>query len=295
MARVQLALDGLSVGDALGSQFFLPKNHLLLQQPEPPIPWGRWGYTDDTEMALGIAEVLERHGRIDQDDLAATFARRFAAEMYRGYGPGAVRLLAAVSGGADWRIASRELFNGGSFGNGSAMRIAPVAAYFADDVNRVVEEARLSVEITHAHAEGIAGGIAVAVAGAFAWQHRGQKESVTLRAELFETVLRHTPEGDTRIGIAHASTVDPAESVATAVSLLGNGHRVTCQDTVPFCLWVIGRHLADYPAAIWTTIRGFGDIDTNAAIVGGVVALACGADGIPQDWLDAREDLQYDS
>lgn len=296
MDRVRLALDGLSVGDALGSQFFIPKNHLLLEQSDEPVPWGIWGYTDDTEMALGIAEVLDRHGRIDQDDLAATFARRFQAEMYRGYGAGAVRLLSSIAGGTDWRIASRDLFSGtGSFGNGSAMRVAPVAAYFADNITRVVGEARLSAEVTHAHAEGIAGGIAAAVAGAFAWQNRDRTEDPNLRAELFDTVLQHTPEGDTRFGIAHASTIELTLNVETAASLLGNGSRVTCPDTVPFCLWLIARHLFEYPKAIHTTIRGFGDIDTNAAIVGGAVALACGPDGIPRDWLDARENLQYDS
>ncbi len=296
MARVKLALDGLSVGDALGAQFFVPKNRDRLEYYPEPMPDGLWGYTDDTEMALGIAEVLDRHGRIVQDDLAATFARRFTAEMYRGYGAGAIKLLASVADGADWRLASHDLFSGmGSFGNGSAMRIAPVAAYFADDLDLVVEEARLSAEVTHAHTEGIAGGIAIAVAAAIAWNQRDRRADPELRTELFEAVLRHTPEGDTRFGIAHASIMEPSLTVATAASLLGNGSRVTCQDTVPFCLWVIGRHLADYPAAIWTTIRGFGDIDTNAAIVGGVVGLACGREGIPADWLDAREELQYDS
>ncbi len=183
----------------------------------------------------------------------------------------------------------------GSFGNGSAMRIAPVAAYFADDLDRVAAEARLASEITHAHDEGIAGGIAVAIAGAIAWQQRERRADPDLRAEFFETILRYTPEGDTRYGIAHASIVEPSLSITTAVSLLGNGAMVTCRDTVPFCLWVASRHLSDYRAAMWTTIRGFGDIDTNASIVGGIVALACGSDAIPSDWLDSREDLQFDS
>src|ERR1700676_388163 len=74
MARVRLSLDGLSVGDAFGSQFFIPSvygKHFAARTT----PGGDWGYTDDTEMALGIVEVLERLGRIDQYDLAAVFAR----------------------------------------------------------------------------------------------------------------------------------------------------------------------------------------------------------------------------
>ena len=72
---------------------------------------------------------------------------------------------------------------------------------------------------------------------------------------------------------------------------LGNGSRISCQDTVPFCLWVAARYLDDYQSALVQAIRAGGDIDTNAAIVGGIVALAVQADGIPPDWLADREEL----
>lgn len=288
MARARRALDGLSVGDALGSQFFLPMNQARLDPfRDPP---GPWGYTDDTEMALGILEVLDRHGRIDQDDLARTFARRFDANMYRGYGAGAIQLLAAIYKGADWRRAARDLFSGmGSFGNGSAMRVAVVAGYFAeDDDATVVEQARLSAEVTHAHPDGIAGGIATAVAGAVAWRNRHRAADPAVRAELFDAVLAATPEGDIRFGIAHASITDPGLSPESAASLLGNGSRVTCRDTVPFCLWAAARHLGDYRAALAATVRVGGDVDTNAAIVGGIVGLAA---EVPAEWIEMREEL----
>ena len=69
--------------------------------------------------------------------------------------------------------------------------------------------------------------------------------------------------------------------------------RIICQDTVPFCLWAAARHLDDYQTAVVQTIRARGDIDTNAAIVGGIVALAVGEDGIPPDWRAGREDLKW--
>jgi ADP-ribosylglycohydrolase len=47
---------------------------------------------------------------------------------------------------------------------------------------------------------------------------------------------------------------------------------------------VSARHLDDYQAALVHAIRTRGDIDTNAAIVGGIVALATGPEGIPEDW-----------
>ena len=61
-------------------------------------------------------------------------------------------------------------------------------------------------------------------------------------------------------------------SVAEAAYELGNGSRVTAQDTVPFALWVAATHLDDYPAAVTACVEAGGDVDTTAAIVGGVVA-----------------------
>lgn len=294
--RAKLALDGLSVGDAFGDQFFHPDNRLRLDQPDPFLPPGPWPYTDDTEMALGILEVLGRFGSVDQDELARVFARRFRIDPCRGYGPGAIRQLSAITQGGDWRRESRVLFSGmGSFGNGSAMRVTPVGAYFVTDgYATVAEQARQSAEVTHAHPDGIAGGIAIAVAAAYAWEHRDRKAETAVRHGLFDAVLAHTPSGDLRKGIEHAAVVDMELSPRAAAQLLGNGTKVTCPDTVPFCLWSAARNLNDYPLAIWETVQVGGDIDTTAAIVGGVVALAVGVAGIPPEWLDQREPLKFD-
>ena len=76
--------------------------------------------------------------------------------------------------GAEWRVTSREAFSGqGSLGNGSAMRVAPVCAWFASDLDCVVKEARASAMVTHMHSEGVAGAVAIAVAAAMAWRLRG--------------------------------------------------------------------------------------------------------------------------
>ena len=292
LARARLALDGLSVGDALGQTCFDPTYREYLQDDPRHTAPTPWQWTDDTAMAISIFEVLKRHGRIDQDDLAQSFARHWQLEPYRGYGPGANRLLDVISEGAPWRVASQALFGGGSFGNGSAMRIAPLAGYFAEDsYETIAEQAALSAAVTHAHPEGIAGGIAAAVAGAYAWKNRARRDTFEGKRDLIETVLAHTPPGDVRKGIEHASVITLDLSIEGAAKLLGNGSGIICQDTVPFCVWVAARHLDDYECALVNTIRAGGDIDTNAAIVGGIVALAAGTKGIPDDWLADREEL----
>ena len=196
--------------------------------------------------------------------------------------------------GEPWQKVSPAAFSGqGSLGNGAAMRVAPIGAYFAENLDKVVEQARLSAEITHAHPEGIAGGIAIAVATAYAWQIRHKVEDEAKRRELFDAVLWHTPRGTTYRGIDHAATLPLDVTIDTAVSLLGNGSGVTAPDTVPFCLWCAVRHLHNYAEALWSTVHAGGDLDTNAAIVGGIVAMAGEPQSIPQPWLQAREALAY--
>jgi len=302
MTRAALALDGLSVGDALGETCFRDDNFEAILDDPQATARAPWPWTDDTAMALSIYEVLQEHGCIDQDALAHRFAARFKAQPWRGYGAGAFRLLGEVSGGGNWRTAAELIFPGGSFGNGSAMRIAPLAGYFAEDDYAVVaEQARLSATITHTHPEGIAGGIAAAVAGAYAWKHRDTPADSATKRGLFDVVLAHTPESEVREKIERAVQIafePPTEtevrllnhgmttrafdtSMVPLVRELGNGSRISCQDTVPFCMWAAARHLDDFQAAILTTIRVGGDIDTNCAIVGGIVALAVGSQGIP--------------
>jgi ADP-ribosylglycohydrolase len=287
MERVRLALEGLSVGDALGQQFFdlIHATALLPRREAPPPPWY---YTDDTEMALGICEVLERCGGIDSDELARVFAERYRRDPHRGYGGMAHRILNAIAEGVAWSVVAPQAFGGeGSMGNGAAMRVAPVGAYFADDLDAVVRHARASAVVTHAHPDGAAGAVAVAVAAAAACRSRDRREPL----DLLELALERTPAGPTREGLAQARVLSPDVPVARAAVVLGNGSQVISSDTVPFSLWCASRHLDSYEDAFWSTVSALGDRDTTCAIVGGIVALAGGPNSIPSDWISAREPL----
>jgi ADP-ribosylglycohydrolase len=288
LARALHCLDGLSVGDAFGQQFFSPHQIVTrLRIEDDAIPDPPWFHTDDTEMAICLVQVLSRHGRIDQDDLAQTFARRYMNDPERGYGSGARKLLVEIYSGASWRAASAKLFGGGSLGNGAAMRVAPLGAFFADDIPTLIEQAHLSAQVSHYHPEGSAGAIAVALAAAFASNHRGQKKAPALLREFFEFIAELTPPSQTLDAINRAMELPRSSEIEEAIALLGNGSNITCPDTVPLCLWLSARHWGDYRQAIWTTATAAGDIDTNCAIVGGIVAMSC-ADEIPRAWLAAR-------
>lgn len=292
------SLLGLAVGDAFGTMLDrtgadLPA-HAAKRLVWPHRPW-RW--TDDTAMALSVVEVLESHGQIDVDALAAAFARRFAEEPGRGYGAGAYGLLSRVGLGMPWREEVARMFGGkGSYGNGAAMRAAPIGAFFAPDLERVRAEALRSAEPTHAHPDGAAGAVAVAVAAALA-----QGRAVP-RAAMLGEVVRWTPDGETRDGLRRADQLGLGFDVQLAGEQLGTGGRVTSQDTVPFAVWVAVRHIDSYEEAMWTATGHPGlvgdeaaifaiDRDTVGAIVGGIVACATGVDGIPLVWREATERL----
>lgn len=290
--RMLASLDGLTVGDAFGERFFVPDELATewirqRKMPEPP-----WAYTDDSEMAIAIVELLAERGHVDQSLLARAFVRRFVADPDRGYGAGAYRLLQHVRTGTPWEEASRSLFGGqGSMGNGGAMRVAPLGAFFADDLLAVVREARLSAQVTHAHLEGQAGAVAVAAAAAFACRHReGIASGKTGRP--LDFAIRLCPPGATRDGLIAARDLHTSTSVAEAAATLGSGARLLASDTVPFALWCADRHLNDFGAAMWSTAQGLGDRDTTCAIAGGVVA---GNHRPPDAWLRGREPLRFES
>jgi ADP-ribosylglycohydrolase len=295
LTRVRWSVEGLSVGDAFGESLFFQGAaqyvaHSLETMIEKRIPpSSRWYYTDDTQMALSIVEVLRKCGEIDQEQLARSFAHHF--EPTRGYGPAMYRLIPQLQSGRSWEKAAHSLFNGqGSFGNGGAMRVAPVGAFFADDLEATVENARRSAEVTHAHPEASAGAIAVAVAAAWAWRLR-DTEPLPRGQDFLELVLPYIPESQVRAGVVRAGKVPANTSIWNVVRELGNGSGISAQDTVPFVLWCAAQYLDNYEEALWLTASGQGDMDTNCAMVGGIVATHTGTEGIPAKWLHHREAL----
>ena len=173
-ARAMVCLEGLSCGDGFGECFFGPGAEARVERRE--LPPAVWRFTDDTMMAISVVEELRAFGGISEARLVEDFARRY--DPARGYGPAMDGLLRRMGerDGAFWAEEARALFGGmGSMGNGAAMRVAPLGAYFADDLRRLVEEARRSAVSTHAHLEASAGAIATAVGAAVAWRSRGMR------------------------------------------------------------------------------------------------------------------------
>ena len=147
---------GSALGDAIGELAFLyPSKVALLSHVDRA---SELRYTDDTAMAIGLAESIIKEGGIDQKDLGERFSLNFEREPLRGYASGPPTIFSMVKKlGISYKQAAQSLFGGsGSLGNGAAMRIVPAGLFFhgASDLYR---QASASAEVTHAHPVGMDG------------------------------------------------------------------------------------------------------------------------------------------
>ncbi len=148
---------GAIVGDIVGSIYEFD-NH---KSKDFPLFQERCEFTDDTILTIATADAL-----MDDWDFASKY-RRYGARYPSSYG-GFFR---------EWiHDESQGPYNG--FGNGSAMRVSPVA-WFEDKEHRVMELAKRSAEVTHNHPEGIKG--AQATAMAILWVRQGLSQSEIVR------------------------------------------------------------------------------------------------------------------
>jgi poly(ADP-ribose) glycohydrolase ARH3 len=277
---------GVAIGDALGAPFegapTVAPAALRTHLEDP----GRLRYTDDTHMTIGLAESLLACDGFDGAHVAWTFALNYAAETWRGYGAGPPRVFRLLEAGVPWDAAARMLFDGhGSYGNGGAMRVAPVALLAYDDLERVAALARRSAAITHAHELGIEG--AVLQACAIALLLRRTTGPALEVPRFLETLygLVGSPRYGQKLDTIRALL--PAADQAAVVN--GLGHGVAAVEAVPAALYAFLRHPDDFAAAVTFAIGLGGDTDTIAAMTGALSGAYLGEPAIPARWRQGVE------
>jgi poly(ADP-ribose) glycohydrolase ARH3 len=272
------ALLGTFVGDALGMPFEgLPPAAI----PDPvemrEARLGRGTYTDDTEMMIALAESLLERGEVDHDDLAARFLER--CDPARGYGIGTLEVFELWRRGVGVEDAAARAFGGrGSYGNGAAMRIAPVGVRFAPHPERLRDQAEASARVTHTHPLGVDG--AVAQAAAVGAAVRGEPILAAAREAVSSAELRDALDAVDRL---LGSRPDPAG----AARVLGNSS--AAPRSVPAALYAAVAH-PDFESAVAYAVRCGGDTDTIGAMAGAIAGARDGAAAIPVRWLEALED-----
>src|SRR5690606_12408552 len=158
-------------------------------------------YTDDTQMAIGVAEALLARERPTIGDYAQAYVANY--QPWRGYGRGARFVLERIAEGVAPEAAAVEYFPDGSFGNGAAMRAAPVALRFGRDTAALLDQARASSLPTHTHPLGVDGATLIARAAALALETARFE-----RAPFFEALLA------TPLAPAFAAKLERARALA---------------------------------------------------------------------------------
>lgn len=289
IGNAKKALLGVAIGDAFGDSFFGETDKVLENIHSRKIPETKWEFTDDTVMSIAIFEELEKNGEIDQENLIKTFCVNHDLDINRGYGATLRRLLREVQNGENWREVSKNVFEGqGSMGNGAAMRVCPIGAFYFDNLQKVKDLAIKSAEITHSNIEAITGAIAIAVGTALTTQMKLGSYILT-PTEFIDKILNELPDCDTKSKISKSKDVSYNYQIETVKSILGNGINMTAQDTVPFAIWCTAYNLENFEEGLWKAVSILGDRDTICAMVGGMSIMSSSEKNIPDTWVTLVE------
>jgi poly(ADP-ribose) glycohydrolase ARH3 len=274
---------GQAVGDAMGAPFeTMPGDAIYYGfgsarkiMAAPPVD--RLVYTDDTQMMIGVAETLIERGRIDESRLMQSFSSRF--DPLRGYGPGTQEILEHALTGGDWKKLSATIYPGGSFGNGAAMRVAPIGLFFSDDLDRVEAEAESSAVVTHGHPIGIDGACLLALAVALV-----VREDAFNGRSFYEILLSRARTEEFRDALSIASRLTLEDSVA----VLGNS--LEAHRSVVTSIACFACQPESYVTAVGRAIGLGGDVDTLAAMTGALSGAHLGPSAIPSHLIALLED-----
>jgi poly(ADP-ribose) glycohydrolase ARH3 len=280
---------GSALGDAIGELAFRSPEEVKLRSEIARADL--LIYTDDTAMAIGLAESILQEGHLDSQHLGDTFRTNYMREPWRGYAIGPPTIFALVAErGVSYSEAARSLFGGqGSFGNGAAMRVVPVGLFYHDSPD-LYEQVRISAAVTHAHPVGIDGAAVLAQAVA---------QAATLAPQEpfpFEPFCRRL--------VAFACTAEIRDKMALVQTLVSDqvpppeaawrlGQGVAVYESLPFALYAFLRHPQSFEACLLCAALNGSDRDTLGAMAGAVSGAYLGVEAIPRDWREKLENRQY--
>ena len=275
------ALIGSALGDALGAPvegYSMEKVRLVYGEGEVwAMKSGR--YTDDTQMMIGVAESLIENRGFNGADMALKFIQNY--DERRGYGPGSTEALRRISEGESWEEASKKLFGGnGSYGNGAAMRIAPVGIFYYDNAEVLRKIAYKSSHITHSHVLGKEG--AALQAYSIALAVCGHKEDMLSRLKEFVKSEAYK-EKISKVELL----LDKGANEGDIIRELGTGEAAF--NSVPTAIYSFIRFNTFKDAVTYAVSLG-GDTDTIGAMTGAISGAFYGEGAIPKGWIGKLEE-----
>ncbi len=327
--RVRGCLLGAAVGDALGapleglssqqikSHYGRVRNYVdgVQAWKRKPYRWRLRGlYTDDTQQALALCDIMLEYGRVDQERLAELYLRLANPKgafvgAHRGIGRSFRQVLAALERGVPAHLSGQP-----GAGIGAAMRIAPVPLYFGDDPDALFEAAMAASVMTHRDIRSLSGAMAVAhtlrrlVAGEprdpslLLWVASDLvKDEARIAVEYAPLVIKLDEHGRSLPrAVAHAESVLDLPRDRALMALVDEANRhgadPCCKRAtqgfppacIPTCLYLL-LATDSFEEAVSDVVNLGGDADTAGSILGAMAGVYYGIDGIPRRWLDGLQ------
>lgn len=276
---------GGALGDAIGELAFRFPEAGRLRAAVAAAPLLR--YTDDTAMALGLAESLAEMRDLDPRHLGRTFHRHFNREPWRGYAAGPPAIFQQVEqSGLSYEEAARRLFGGqGSLGNGAAMRVAPLGLFFHDSPD-LYHKAAAAAAVTHAHplAQDGAAIQAAAVAMAVPLDPRNPFPRDAFFRRML--TLARTPELREKLSLVKALLKSRVPAPEAARIL---GQSVMIHESLPFALYAFLARPHSFEDCLLEAVLSGGDRDTLGAMAGAISGAYLGRAAIPALWREKLE------
>lgn len=272
--RFSGCLLGLALGDSLGAPFEgMPGGEYSYSCERPLV------YTDDTEMMINLTVSILSSRAVDPENIAQAFVR--GLNPRRGYGRGTLRVLALIEKGIPFNEASRSVFPDGSYGNGAAMRVAPIGLLYWWNSNLILDAAAKSSRPTHVHPLGIEGAKIMALAVGLTIQGITKEDLPGFLLEnLTQEVYRKKLSAMTDLLAKDVKAKEVAHR-------LGNG--VLSHESVPAALYAFIKLGNDYGRMIEFCLSLGGDTDTIAAMAGALSGAYISEDNLPKGCLEKLE------
>jgi len=276
ISSIRGSLLGLAVGDALGAPLEGAPPARAKEAVEAGLEmtggrsWAPGEWTDDTALALALAESIAAHGLLDTADLAARYIE--LATVGKGIGNTTAGALRGAKDESDAR-AQAEAFHEAthrSAGNGTVMRATPIglATNSVEVATRAAHE-----DATLTHHDPIAGTASAALCAALI---AIRDEGNPLAAASVQSC-----EHDTLHDVIAAAR-DRPDMLAELAAGEESG---ACWTTLGVALHAL-EAIDDYEQGVLWAIGLGGDTDTNAAVAGALLGCRHGADAIPERWLE---------
>jgi poly(ADP-ribose) glycohydrolase ARH3 len=286
------------VGDVIGavvegeSAAYLAKTYsslddILNQESVPEILGGSWRvgrFTDDTQMTLCVARWLLEDPALGGRELLRRFSEAYRPA--RRYGSGTRWILEAFPERQDsWEALSTIMFPNGSYGNGSAMRAAPIGLRFHRDLQTLCKVSEVASRCTHSHPLAIQGATLLATAVALATRATAKLDTDRFLDDL-QALLRRLPWNSDDFAAALSrvrSSLSEKSKGDHARHDLGTG--ISALEAVPTAIYCFLQNADSFDDCLHTAIFAGGDTDTIACMAASISGAYLGVDSIPRRWL----------